>query len=136
MLRVPSLAPTYEACNRFGNRRCPTARTVGRRSTGGATIAENVGFWPSGTNSYRRPAAGVGPADRVVICCRAYPCPNRLRQGAAADGPSAAGVETAPVAAGGQQYVKDRSMGLTAGHRQAPAMTFHDRPADRQPHAH
>jgi hypothetical protein len=50
--------------------------------------------------------------------------------------PSAPGVEAPPIAAGRQQYVEGRSMGLTAGHRQAPAMTFYDRPADRQPHAH
>jgi hypothetical protein len=39
-------------------------------------------------------------------------------------------------ATGRQQYLKDRSMGLTEGHRQAPAMIFYDRPADRQAHAH
>jgi hypothetical protein len=35
-----------------------------------------------------------------------------------------------------QKYVKDRSVGLTKGYRQAPAMIFYDRPADRQPHTH
>src|SRR5262249_38829072 len=38
--------------------------------------------------------------------------------------------------AGRQKYPKDRSIGLTKGHRQAPVMIFNDRSADRQPNAH
>jgi hypothetical protein len=39
-------------------------------------------------------------------------------------------------ATGGQQHVKDRSLGLTGGGPEAPTMTFYDRAADRQPHPH
>ena len=39
-------------------------------------------------------------------------------------------------APGGQQHVKDRSLGLTGGRPEAPTMTFYDRAADRQPHPH
>jgi len=49
---------------------------------------------------------------------------------------TALGTESAPIAAGRQQYLKDRTMGPAEGHRQTPAMIFYDRPADRQTHAH
>src|SRR5271163_3322117 len=49
---------------------------------------------------------------------------------------TALGTDSAPIAAGRQQYLKDRTMGPAEGHRQTTAMIFYDRPADRQTHAH